>query len=158
MDVTMQARSLADRIRHALMFEVIALLLFIPIFTYFLGFSVASMGVVGIVSSIVATLWNFIYNIIYDKALYKLRGKLDKTLKDRIFHAIFFEFGLLFLLIPFISWYLKITLIDALIMDVWIVAFYLFFAFLFNLVYDRIFRAQSSSANTETTCSLHTAE
>lgn len=154
----MQARSLADRIRHALMFEAIALLLFIPIFTYFLGFSVASMGVVGIVSSIVATLWNFIYNIIYDKTLYKFRGNVDKTLKDRVLHAMFFEFGLLFLLIPFISWYLKITLVDALIMDVWIVAFYLFFAFLFNLVYDRMFRAQRPGVNAEASNTLHIAE
>ncbi|MGG4606345.1 PACE efflux transporter [Paenalcaligenes sp. Me131] len=142
----MQARSLADRIRHALMFEAIALMLFIPIFTYFLGYSIASMGVVGMVSSIVATLWNFVYNILYDKVMYRLRGKLDKTVKDRVLHAILFEFGLLFLLIPFISWYLNITIIKALIMDLWIVAFYLFFAFFFNLLYDRVFRAQRHQA------------
>lgn len=153
----MQARSLADRVRHALMFELIALLLFIPLFTYFLGFSISSMGVVGIVSSIVATLWNFIYNILYDRVVYKLRGKLDKSLKDRILHAFLFEFGLLFLLIPFISWYLKIKLIDALIMDVWIVAYYLFFAFLFNLAYDRVFRS-TPKISTKKETNLQAAE
>ncbi len=153
----MQARSLADRIRHALMFEVIALTLFIPIFTYFLGFSITSMGVVGIVSSIVATLWNFIYNIIYDKVVYKLRGKLEKSLKDRVLNALFFEFGLLFLLIPFISWYLKITIEDALIMDIWIVAYYLFFAFLFNLAYDRVFRS-NPRVSSENSVSVQAAE
>lgn len=153
----MQARGLADRIRHALLFEATALVLFIPTFTFFLGYSIKAMGVVGIVSSIIATLWNFIYNILYDKVMYACKGKLDKTVKDRVIHAVLFEFGLLFLLIPFISWYLTITIVDALIMDLWIVAFYLFFAFLFNWAYDRIFRASTPTAAHQSV-STHAAE
>lgn len=43
------------------------------------------------------------------------------------------------LLIPFIAWYLGISLMTALVMDIAIVVFYLVYAFVFNIAYDRLF-------------------
>ncbi len=43
------------------------------------------------------------------------------------------------LLIPFIARYLGISLIAALVMDIAIVVFYLVYAFVFNIAYDRLF-------------------
>ncbi len=50
-----------------------------------------------------------------------------------------FEGGLVVLLIPMIAWYLGITLWQALVMDIAIVAFYLVYTFFFNIAYDRIY-------------------
>ncbi len=43
------------------------------------------------------------------------------------------------LLIPFIAWYLGISLVAALVMDIAIVVFYLVYAFVFNIAYDKLF-------------------
>ena len=54
-------------------------------------------------------------------------------------HTLLFEAGLILLLIPFIAWYLGISLWAALVMDIAIVVFYLVYAFFFNIAYDRVF-------------------
>ena len=50
-----------------------------------------------------------------------------------------FELGLIAILAPFIAWYLGISLITALIMDVGFSGFYLVYAFAFNWLYDMLY-------------------
>jgi uncharacterized membrane protein len=57
----------------------------------------------------------------------------------RVAHAVLFELGLLIVLMPFIAWYLGVSLMQALVMDISFALFYLVYAFFFNLAYDRIF-------------------
>ena len=49
------------------------------------------------------------------------------------------EIGLLFVLLPFIAWYLGISLTEAFLIDVSLAVFYLVYAFVFNWVYDVVF-------------------
>lgn len=132
-------RSFSDRVRHALLFEVIGLAIFMPGAAWLFNQPVSHMGVIGVVSATVATVWNFVYNLGFDHAMIRLTGSPAKTLLIRVAHAILFEAGLVLLLVPVIAWYLGISLWAALVMDVAIVTFYLVHAFVFNLAYDRIF-------------------
>ena len=61
-------RTHRDRIRHAVGFEIIALILSIPIMSFFFSFDIKDIGVIAIVGSIMATIWNYGFNIIFDKA------------------------------------------------------------------------------------------
>ncbi len=135
----MMTRSFSDRVRHALLFEVIGLAIFMPGAAWLFNQPVSHMGVIGVVSATVATVWNFVYNLGFDHAMIRLAGSPAKTLWIRVAHAILFEAGLVLLLVPVIAWYLGISLWTALVMDVAIVTFYLVHAFVFNLAYDRIF-------------------
>ncbi len=56
-------RSTRDRIRHALLFEVIGLALIIPLGTALFGLHTSEMGVIGVGSAIAATVWNYVYNL-----------------------------------------------------------------------------------------------
>ncbi|CAI3933962.1 PACE efflux transporter [Commensalibacter papalotli (ex Botero et al. 2024)] len=132
-------RTFWDRVRHALMFEVVGLILFIPCSVWVFNHSVTDMGVIGIFSSVAATIWNFIYNLGFDKTLIFLRGYVKKSLKIRVIHTILFEVGLTLVTLPGIAWYLQISFLDAFIMDMGIVIFYLVYAFFFNIAYDFIF-------------------
>ena len=132
-------RSIADRVRHALAFEIIGLVIFIPLFSWLLQKNVSEMGVLGVVSAFTATSWNFIYNWGFDLAMLRWAGTLHKTVAVRVLHSVLFEAGLIVLLIPFIAWYLDISLWAALLMDIAIVVFYLLYAFFFNIAYDRVF-------------------
>lgn len=137
-------RSFGDRVRHAVLFEVIGLAMFTPMAAIVFNQPVAHMGVIGVVGATVATLWNFLYNLGFDRALMRLRGKVQKTISIRIIHAVIFEAGLVVILIPFIAWYLQITLVEALLMDIAVVTFYLVYAFVFNIVYDWAFPIKAS--------------
>lgn len=137
-------RSFGDRVRHAVLFELIGLAMFTPMAAIVFNQPIAHMGVIGVVGATVATLWNFIYNLGFDRALMRLRGKVQKTISIRIVHAVIFEAGLVIILIPFIAWYLQITLVEALVMDIAVVTFYLVYAFVFNIVYDWVFPIKES--------------
>ncbi|CAI3949189.1 Uncharacterized membrane protein [Commensalibacter communis] len=132
-------RSFWDRIRHAIMFEILGLVLFIPCSVWVFHHSVTDMGVIGIFSSLAATIWNFVYNLGFDKTLLFFLGYVKKSLLIRVLHTILFEIGLTLVTLPMIAWYLNISFLDALIMDIGIVVFYLVYAFFFNIAYDFIF-------------------
>ncbi|WP_075804287.1 PACE efflux transporter [Pseudomonas putida] len=132
-------RTPSDRIRHALLFEIVGLAIFIPGSSLLFGKPLTDMGVIGIISATAATIWNFIYNYGFDRALLRLKGTTHKNIYTRVTHTLLFELGLILVLIPMIAWYLQINLIDALILDIAIVTFYLVYAFAFNIAYDRLF-------------------
>ncbi|MCC2963297.1 PACE efflux transporter [Massilia sp. IC2-278] len=132
-------RTFRDRVRHALMFEAVALAIFIPGSAAVFDQPMNHMGVIGIVSATIATVWNFVFNMGFDRAMLYLRGSVQKTMAIRVAHTFLFEAGLVVMLIPMIAWYLGIGLWAALLMDLAIVTFYLVYGFLFNIVYDWMF-------------------
>ena len=140
----MSFRTVKDRVRHTLMFEIIGVLLFIPLATYAFEFGAAHMGVISIGSATIATVWNFLFNMGFDKVMLRKLGHTHKTLWLRVLHAVLFEGGLMLMLIPPIAWYLGISLMEALMMDIFIVAFYLVYAFCFNWMYDVVFPVKAS--------------
>ncbi|MDQ1077928.1 PACE efflux transporter [Pseudoroseomonas cervicalis] len=132
-------RTTRDRIRHAFLFEVIGLALIIPLGGLVFGLPAETMGVIGLGSAMAATLWNYVYNLGFDRAMQRWLGHTNKSLRLRVLHALLFEAGLLLILMPPIAWYLGITLLQAFVMDAAIAGFYVAYAFLFNLAYDRAF-------------------
>jgi uncharacterized membrane protein len=132
-------RTVRDRLRHALSFEIIGLLLIIPLGALAFSKPLHDIGVIGIAGSVIATGWNYLYNLIFDHIHKRITGTTLKSLLTRIGHAVLFEAGLLIVLLPFIAWYLDISLIEALVMDAAFAIFYLAYAYVFNLAYDRLF-------------------
>jgi len=132
-------RTTKDRIRHTLGFEVIGLMIFVPLASLVSGFDSQLVGSMAIVGSIIAMLWNYFYNWVFDQVLLKLRGEVDKTVLLRVLHAFMFEGGLLSLYLPMIAWYLQISLWNAFMMGVSMAAFYLVYAFFYNWIYDKVF-------------------
>lgn len=139
-------RTTKDRIRHTLGFEIIGLIIFAPLASLVFGFELHLMGAMAVVGSIIATVWNYIYNLLFDHSMLKLRGDVRKTLPLRVFHAVLFETGLLLLFMPMIAWYLSISLWEAFMMDIAMATFYLVYAFVYNLVYDKVFPIPSPLA------------
>ncbi|MCR0985685.1 PACE efflux transporter [Roseomonas populi] len=135
-------RTTRDRIRHAILFELIGLALIIPLGGLVFGLGAETMGVIGVGSAVAATAWNYAYNLGFDRAMQRWAGHTRKSLGLRIAHAVLFEAGLLVILLPPIAWYLGVTLVQAFVMDLAIAAFYVAYAFAFNLAYDRVFPLQ----------------
>ena len=132
-------RSTSDRIRHAISFEILALLLVTPLGAWVFSLPITDIGVVSVVSATIAMLWNYVYNLGFDHAMQRLGGTTYKTVPIRVLHAVLFEAGILIVLAPFIAWYLGVGLWHAIVMDVSFSLFYLVYAFVFNWSYDRLF-------------------
>jgi uncharacterized membrane protein len=132
-------RTAADRLRHAISFEIIGILLATPLGAFVFQLHAGESAVIVIGSATVAMAWNYVFNWGFDQLMQRLRGTTQKTLPLRIAHAVLFELGLLVMLMPLIAWYLGVTLWQALIMDLSFALFYMGYALVFNWAYDRVF-------------------
>jgi uncharacterized membrane protein len=132
-------RATGDRIRHAVSFEVIALFAVTPVGAWAMDQPLYGFGVLAIVCATIATGWNYVYNLMFDHAMLRIRGAVHKTVPVRVMHAVLFEAGLLVFLMPYIAWYLGVSLLAAFWIDIAFAAFYVVYAFVFNWLYDVVF-------------------
>ena len=132
-------RTTLDRVRQAVSFELIGLLLATPLASLAFGFHAAEIGPLAVAGATTATAWNYFYNLGFDHILRRVYGRTEKTVPIRIVHAVCFEATLLLLLLPLFAWWLQITLIEALIMDLSFAGFYMVYAFAFTWAYDSLF-------------------
>lgn len=142
-------RSTADRIRQAVSFELIGILIVTPLFARVFDHPMGDMGVLVVLGATAATTWNYIFNLVFDHVMNWRRGDIRKTLPLRVVHAVLFEATLLVLLLPLFAWWLNVSLVAALAMEISFAAFYLVYAFVFTWGYDTLFpprQAQRVSA------------
>lgn len=126
--------SFKERVFHALLFEVIALFLLTLIAVFITGNDVAKMSGLAIMLSLLAMVWNFIFNIIFDKLYGPDRTK--RTLWIRIQHGLGFEFGMLVFSFPIMMWMLQLDFLSVLLLDIGAMVFFLVYAIAFNWIYD----------------------
>ena len=124
-----------ERIFQALIFEMIALFIIVPASVYFGRFATGKMAIVGIGSSIFAMLWNYIYNIVFDKIAG--HNRKDRSLLTRVTHACGFELGMVVITLPMLAWYLNITWLAAAALEAGFLVFILIYTYIFNVLYDK---------------------
>lgn len=126
--------STRERLFQMLLFEGIAIVLLTILGKLVSDKDTGIIGGTAIAISLIAMIWNFIYNILFDR----LAGpnRLQRSLRVRLLHTTGFEIGILVLTIPTIMIGLKISLTKAIILDLGAMIFFLFFTFFFNLFYD----------------------
>jgi uncharacterized membrane protein len=145
-------KSIRERALHALLFEIIGVLLFAPLLAWAMGHSLGKMGAMTVMISTVAMLWNMLFNALFDR----LRQKLGFTLslKARIAHALGFEGGLILVIVPLAAWWLSIGWLEAFLLDAGLLLLFLPYTLVFNWLYDKAreqrVRRRSDSGRTRT--------
>lgn len=137
-------RTPSDRIRHAIGFEVIGLLLVAPLASWAMGVGVMEVGALAFVLTLLAMGWQYLFNLGFDHALLRLRGRTAKRPAERVLHAVLFEGGLMLVSIPLAVWWLQIGWWEALWLDIGLIAFYLVYALAYNWAYDLLFPVPGS--------------
>ena len=127
--------SFKERFIHSILFEVMLVVIFTFVLQYITNHNMAKVFTLVILLSFTAVVWNFIFNWIFDK--YFTGPREERTLRTRSLHAILFELGLLLPTLPLIAYHLKISLLEAFIMDIGFIAFVLVFTIIYNYIYDR---------------------
>lgn len=139
-------RSLKDRIRQVILFEVGGLLLITPPFSWASGVPVAdSIGLLAVLA-LIAALWNGVYNTGFDWVEGRLTGRAadHRPWGLRIAHALGFEGGLVLLTLPVVVLWTGMGWWAALVADIGLALAYAGYAFVFNLLYDRYFPIPAS--------------
>lgn len=127
-------RSLGERIGHALAFELVALAICAPALAWLLDKPLLHLGLLTLMFSSVAMLWNMLFNWLFDRAQQRLGFQRD--LRVRLCHAALFEAGLIVVLVPLAAWWLSIGLLEALLLDIGLILFFLPYTVGFNWSWD----------------------
>jgi len=133
------------RVVYVSIYELIAIAVATLGLAQFSSHGVAHAGVMAVVSSGIAVAWNFIFNTFFERweARQVVRGR---SLRRRVAHAVGFEGGLVFTLVPLFAWWFEITLWQALVMDLGLVVFFLCYTFAFNWCFDWVFGLPASAS------------
>ena len=132
------------RVLYVALYELIA----IGVVTLALGLLTehgwGSSGGLAVGSSAIAVVWNLVFNWFFER--WELRQPVrGRSAARRVAHAIGFEGGLLLWLVPFIAWWLGVSLWQALLLDVGLLVFFLIYTFVFTWVFDRLFGLPASA-------------
>lgn len=139
-------RSFWDRVRHSVLFEGIALSIVAVFGSWITGHSISEIGVLGLIMSLIAMGWNFVYNWLFDKWYVANRGSESRSIALRVVHAILFEACLLAIGIIVIMLWLQMNFVQALLLDIGFAVFFLVYAFVYNWVYDLVFPVPTTEA------------
>lgn len=127
-------KSFRERIFHAVLFEVVANITIALSIAWLMNVSVLQSGSLSVISALTATVWNFVFNKLFD-ALQK-KHQFQRTLLIRTIHAVGFESGLIVILIPVAMFVLGLAFTEAFFVEIGLVLFFLPYTLLFNWLYD----------------------
>jgi uncharacterized membrane protein len=126
------------RIIHTVSFEVIGLIIAVPLFAWIFKDGLTHIGIMTIVMSLIAMVWNMTFNKIFERWEARQTSP-HRTVMRRVTHALGFEGGLLVATLPLITWWMHMTLWHAFLTDLSFMLFFLVYGFFFNWGFDRIF-------------------
>lgn len=133
-------RSIKDRIRHTLLYELTGMIIAVPLFSWLMDTRTDLTGILAVGLSLVAMIWNYGYNLGFDHALRVAGRPLHvRPAWLRALHAVGFEGTLLLVTLPMVAWWLGLSWREALMMDIGMAAFYTIHAYGYNWTYDRVF-------------------
>ena len=134
-----------DRLRYSLLFELLLIASLAPLGALVFERHVVDVGLLSVVLSLKAMLVNLIYSWLFD--MWDVRaGRIptERSLVGRIAHAVGFECALVLTSLPIVIWWLGLTLLQALIMDVAVTGIVVAYTIVFGWCYDRIFPVHQS--------------
>lgn len=133
------------RLTYITSFEVLAIAISSSVLSVMSGASAAHSAVLSVMISTTAMTLNLIYNYAFE-AWEQRQTDPTRTVTRRVIHALGFQVCLLTILIPMISWWFGVTLIEALIMDFALIIFFPIFTFVFSWCFDAIFGVPQATA------------
>lgn len=126
------------RIIYVIIFEFFAIVFSTVLLAALSQGDAAGSLPVAIVVSVVAVVWNFVYNTGFEALEQKLK-LTERTVITRILHAIGFEGGLILAIIPIFMYWYQVGFIEAFMMEAALLVFFLVYTFVFTWVFDRVF-------------------
>ena len=136
-----------DRLRYTCLFELFLIAILVPVGSFLLGKQVMELGLLAIVLSVKAMLFNLLYNWLFDRFDVRAgRIPTERSFYYRVLHALGFETGLVITSLPIVVWWLGLTILQAFLIDIVVTSFIVFYTVLFGWGYDRLFPVMQTAA------------
>lgn len=129
-------RSVKERVFHACTFEFFAIVFTMLIGIFLLNKPVGSMGILSVLISVIALILNIVFNWLFDRFFPFVNG--ERSIKVRMLHAIGFEGALVLFTVPMIALFLKVSLLEAFMIEIGFLIFFLFYTYVYNWCYDKV--------------------
>jgi uncharacterized membrane protein len=133
--MTMQ-RSLYERIFQVVLFEGLAIGIFSPVLSWIVDKPLGETTALTVAISVTAMVWGFAFNSFFGILIFYASTKIQKW--KRVIHAVSFETGLVLIAVPLSAWWLQMTFVEALLMDLGLLLVFLPYTFCFYWVYDML--------------------
>ena len=137
-------QGLRRRLIYVTLYELIAIAAATWGLAVLSGQGAGHSGMVAVAASAIAVVWNVVFNWAFERweSRQAVRGR---SVARRVAHAIGFEGGLVFTLVPLFAWWFGVSLWQAFVMDLALIVFFLCYTFVFNWVFDRVFGLPASA-------------
>ncbi|WP_241015786.1 PACE efflux transporter [Serratia ureilytica] len=127
-------KSRRERVFHAVLFELLANVLTACFVAFALQVPLIQSALLSVTSALTATSWNYIFNKFFDE--FQNRYGFERSFMVRVAHAVTFEVGLIVLLTPMAMILLGLPLVQAFVVEIGLVLFFLPYTIIFNWCYD----------------------
>ncbi len=126
------------RVVYVLLFELFAIIFSSMILAGISNGEVASSFFIAAALSLIAIVWNYIYNTLFEMWENK-NNIINRSFFIRVIHSLIFESGFILIAVPLFMWWYHVTFIQAFIMEIGIILFFLIYTFVFTWMFDKIF-------------------
>lgn len=125
-----------ERVFHSILFELIAFIFLFFFASIITRKPLEQVGVLSTGLSLIAMVWSYVYNIIFDYLFGSER--YTRTRMTRVLHGLGFEVGMILVSFPLLMYMLKLDFVTVFIMDIGVVMFFIVYTIIFNWAYDII--------------------
>lgn len=133
------------RVVYVAAYEFFAITTVGVVLSLLLGKPILATGSFAIMTSLIAVAWNYVYTSGFEfwESRQTVKGR---SRRRRAAHAIGFEAGLMMIFIPFMSWWLGISFVNAAVYQISFAVYFLCYTYLFNLGFDWVFGLPQSAS------------
>ena len=128
--------SFTERLVHAIGYEVFAVLLCAPLLSWVMDKSLATAGGLAVTLSLIAMVWNMLYNALVDR--WVRTARIHWKAAARFAHGLGFELGLVVWCLPVAAWMLDISLWQALMVELGFFVIILPYTVVYNWAFDQV--------------------
>ncbi|POP45833.1 hypothetical protein CHU32_08475 [Superficieibacter electus] len=131
-------KPVSRRIVYVVSFEFFAIIFSSVILAGMSNGEVSASLFVAAALSLIAIVWNYIYNTLFE--LWENKNNIKKrSFIIRLVHSIIFESGFILIAVPLFMWWYRVSFLQAFIMEIGVLLFFLIYTFIFTLIFDKTF-------------------
>ncbi len=144
----MNIRSGRERLLQTVSFELGGIVLATPLYMAVSGAPASEGAALVTALAVVVAFWTLLHNWAFDVVEWRLAARVasDRPQVWRVVHAVSHEVTSLVVTVPVILWMTDYGVIGAVLLDLGLTVFYVGYAYVFHVVYDRLRPVQRSAA------------
>ena len=119
------------RIINVFIFEAIAIFIITPLFSFIFNKPLASIGFIAVLTSIIAMLINYVFNLFFDKWYNYSKYKL-------LVRTILFQVVILSFFIPFVMFMLDFSFYQSVVYNTSGSLFFMTYFYVYNFIFEKV--------------------